>query len=457
MAELLSIKNQSDFPINKTNEEHIVLTKNEDLYIEKLETISEGIIEDAVTEAVTFFDSIIEDAVTSIIDYINTDPDIPEFTPDTELNFNNFTGEGTETNPYQIWNDIMFKNFRDKVNAGAADTTNTIYFKQMKDIKITVADNEYWRPVGLYVNYAVYNDGTTQHSFTYGTSNCNLQYDGNEHNFTFKLNKSINNEYLFYCFELDKTYTYNDNCYFQFMYPSSIISIFNNSNIIIKNTKFYNCNIDFVETNNLYNLYLNIINSKSITNMHLYNLKVNMILNTGFTMQLISCNQNIENCNIENIKINANKPTSLILLYSSQSIKNIRTDGFVIVGANAILFENRQFTLLSAENNIEVINNYATIKTDTGIKLLVASNIKKANNYGNISIFNNRTSYINVWMTFCSTTNPVLNCINLGHWVGNVSSSVTLKTGCKNDTLNFDPLVDIGSNNYGSFEKVVIT
>ena len=36
MAELLSIKNQSDFPINKTNEEHIVLTKNEDLYIEKL-------------------------------------------------------------------------------------------------------------------------------------------------------------------------------------------------------------------------------------------------------------------------------------------------------------------------------------------------------------------------------------------------------------------------------------
>lgn len=442
MAELLSIKNQSDFPINKTNEEHIVLTKNEDLYIEKLETISEGIIEDAVTEAVTV-----------IIDYINTDPDIPEFTPDTELNFNNFTGEGTETNPYQIWNDIMFKNFRDKVNAGAADTTDTIYFKQMKDIKITVADNEYWRPVGLYINNAVYVDGTTQHNFTYGTSNCNLQYDGNEHNFTFKLNKSINNEYIFYIFELDKTYTYNDNCYFQFMYPSSIISIFNNSNIIIKNTKFYNCNIDFeidFEAGDADFLYGNIINSKSITNMHLYNLKVNMILHTGFIMQLIFCEQNIENCNIENIKINTNKPTTFVLLYSSQSIKNIRADGFVFGNYS-------QFTLLSAENNIEVINNYATIKTDFGIKLLVASNIKKANNYGNISIFNNAISTGNIWMTFCTTTNPVLNCINLGHWVGNVLSSVTLEMGCKNDTLNFDPSVDIGSNNYGSFEKVVIT
>lgn len=440
MAELLSIKNQSDFPINKTNEEHIVLTKNEDLYIEKLETISEGIIEDAVP---------------LIIDYINTDPDIPEFTPDTELNFNNFTGEGTETNPYQIWNDIMFKNFRDKVNAGAADTTNTIYFKQMKDIKITVADNEYWRPVGLYVN-AVYDDGTTQHNFTYGTGKCNLQYDGNEHNFTFKLNKSINNEYLFYYFELDKTYTYNDNCSFRFTYPSSIISIFNNSNIIIKNTKFYNCNIDFDETNgsyNLgsYNLYLNIINSKSITNMHLYNLKVNIILHTGYTtVGLISCNQNIENCNIENIKINTNKPTTFILLYSYQSIKNIRTDGFVF-GNNA------EFTLLNAWNNIEVINNYATIKTDFGIKLLAAINIKKANNYGNMSVFNNTTSTGSMWMTFCSTTNPVLNCINLGHWVGNVLSSVTLKTGCKDDILDFNPSVDIGSNNYGSFETVVIT
>lgn len=442
MAELLSIKNQSDFPINKTNEEHIVLTKNEDLYIEKLETISEGIIEDAVTEAVT-------EAVTVIIDYINTDPDIPEFTPDTELNFNNFTGEGTETNPYQIWNDIMFKNFRDKVNAGAADTIDTIYFKQMKDIKITVADNEYWRPVGLYVYDVVYDDGTTQHSFTYGTSNCNLQYDGNEHNFTFKLNKSINNEYLFYCFELDKTYTYNDNCYFEFMCPSSIISIFNNSNIIIKNTKFYNCNIDFVETTNS-NLYVDvIIYSKSITNMHLYNLKVNMILQTDYVMELISCDQNIENCNIENIKININNPTNLILLYSSESIKNIRIDGFIF-GNNA------QFTLLDAEN-IEVINNYATIKTDFGIKLLGASNIKKANNYGNISIFNNTTSTGNIWMTFCGTNNPVLNCINLGHWVGNVLSSVTLKMECKNDTLNFDPSVDIGSNNYGSFETVVIT
>jgi len=436
MAELLSIKNQSDFPINKTNEEHIVLTKNEDLYIEKLETISEGIIEDAVP---------------LIIDYINTDPDIPEFTPDTELNFNNFTGEGTETNPYQIWNDIMFKNFRDKVNAGAADTTETIYFKQMKDIKITVADNEYWRPVGLYVNNAVYNDGTTQHSFTYGTSNCNLQYDGNEHNFTFKLNKSINKEYLFYYFELDKTYTYNDNCSFEFRNPSSIISIFNNSNIIIKNTKFYNCNIDFVETNSLYNLYFyGIIKSKSITNMHLYNLKVNMILFTGMSMQLISCNQNIENCNIENIKINTNKPTTFILLYSYQSIKNIRTDGFVFVN-------NAQFILLNAANNIEVINNYATIKTGFGITLLAASNIKKANNYGNMSVFNNTTSTGNIWMTFCNTNNPVLNCINLGHWVGNVLSNVTLKTGCKNDILDFNPSVDIGSNNYGSFEKVVIT
>lgn len=444
MAELLSIKNQSDFPINKTNEEHIVLTKNEDLYIEKLETISEGIIEDAVTEAVT-------EAVTVIIDYINTDPDIPEFTPDTELNFNNFTGEGTETNPYQIWNDIMFKNFRDKVNAGAADTIDTIYFKQMKDIKITVADNEYWRPVGLYVNNAVYDDGTTQHSFTYGTSNCNLQYDGNEHNFTFKLNKSINNEYLFYYFELDKTYTYNDNCYFEFMDPSSIISIFHNSNIIIKNIKFYNCNIDFVDVDNSSPFHEGlIINSKSITNMYLYNLKVNMILQTDYVIPLIFCNQNIENCNIENIKINTNNPTNLILLYSFQSIKNIRTDGFVF-GNNA------QFTLLDAEN-IEVINNYATIKTDFGIQLLVASsNIKKANNYGNISIFNNSTSTGDIWMTFCSTPNPVLNCINLGHWVGNVSSSVTLKMGCKNDTLNFDPSVDIGSNNYGSFEEVVIT
>ena len=384
-------------------------------------------------------------------------PNIPEFTPDTELNFNNFTGEGTETNPYQIWNDIMFKNFRDKVNAGAADTIDTIYFKQMKDIKITVADNEYWRPVGLYVDDAVYDDGTTQHSFTYGTSNCNLQYDGNEHNFTFKLNKSINKEYIFYCFELDKTYTYNDNCYFEFTDPSSIISIFNNSNIIIKNTKFYNCNIDFVDDfvddfveTYSYNLYLNIINSKSITNMYLYNLEVNMILPTGFTMQLISCNQNIENCNIENIKINTNKPTTLILLYSSQSIKNIRTDGFV--------FGNyAQVTLLNAANNIEVINNYATIKTDFGIKLLEASNIKKANNYGNISVFNNTTSTGTIWMIFCSTNNPVLNCINLGHWVGNVLSSVTLKMGCKNDTLNFNPSVDIDSNNYGSFEKVVIT
>ena len=74
-----------------------------------------------------------------------------------------------------------------------------------------------------------------------------------------------------------------------------------------------------------------------------------------------------------------------------------------------------------------------------------------------MSIFNNTTSTGTIWMIFCSTNNPVLNCINLGHWVGNVLSSVTLKMGCKNDILDFNPSVDIGSNNYGSFEKVVIT
>lgn len=162
MAERLDIVSQSNFPTNKSNTVEIVTTTKK-----KVTTASASDIATLVTPAISNLDiatqtnfpiqesdaqsdfiittdggvnNVTAEAAAALVaSYIPTggggDPHEPDFTEDYSTNysdFSNFTGSGTEADPYQIWNEKMFLNARFKVNNGGLSSAT--YFKQMRDI-----------------------------------------------------------------------------------------------------------------------------------------------------------------------------------------------------------------------------------------------------------------------------------------------------------------------------------
>ncbi|MBR2239796.1 MAG: hypothetical protein IJ890_00135 [Clostridia bacterium] len=161
MAERLDIVSQSNFPTNKSNTVEIVTTTKK-----KVTTASASDIATLVTPAISNLDiatqtnfpiqssdaqsdfiittdggvnNVTAEAAAGLISsYIPTgggDPHKPDFTADYSTNysdFSNFTGSGTEADPYQIWDEEMFLNARFKVNNGGLSSAT--YFKQMRDI-----------------------------------------------------------------------------------------------------------------------------------------------------------------------------------------------------------------------------------------------------------------------------------------------------------------------------------
>lgn len=161
MAERLDIVSQSNFPTNKSNTVEIVTTTKK-----KVTTASASDIAELVTPAISNLDiatqtnfpiqesdaqsdfiittdggvsNVTAEAAAGLISsYIPTgggDPHKPDFTADYSENysdFSNFTGSGTEADPYQIWDEEMFLNMRFKVNNNGLNSET--YFKQMRDI-----------------------------------------------------------------------------------------------------------------------------------------------------------------------------------------------------------------------------------------------------------------------------------------------------------------------------------
>ena len=211
MAERLDIVSQSNFPTNKGNTVEIVTTTKK-----KVTTASASDIASMVTPSITNLDiatqtnfpiqesdaqsdfiittdggvnNVTAEAAAGLISsYIPTgggDPHEPDFTEDYSTNysdFSNFTGSGTEADPYQIWNEKMLLNARFKVNnGGLSDAT---YFKQMRDIV--------WQFDGIGFGYEVsyYDANDEKHQygdlleggydyFYYDGGNCTLIINNN--------------------------------------------------------------------------------------------------------------------------------------------------------------------------------------------------------------------------------------------------------------------------------------
>ncbi len=70
--------------------------------------------------------------------------EITTFICDDELNFNNFTGKGMQTDPYLIENEDHLRCLAKKVNLGA--DTRALYFSQTSDIDVSSGGN--WVPIG---------------------------------------------------------------------------------------------------------------------------------------------------------------------------------------------------------------------------------------------------------------------------------------------------------------------
>lgn len=203
MAERLDIVSQSNFPTNKSNTVEIVTTTKK-----KVTTASASDIATLVTPAISNLDiatqtnfpiqesdaqsdfiittdggvsNVTAEAAAGLISsYIPTgggDPHEPDFTEDYSTNysdFSNFTGSGTEADPYQIWNEKMFLNARFKVNNGGL--SQSTYFKQMRDI-VWQFDGYGW---GTYAGVYIYTeDYSSMDTFSYGTEDYKyINYNG---------------------------------------------------------------------------------------------------------------------------------------------------------------------------------------------------------------------------------------------------------------------------------------
>lgn len=209
MAERLDIVSQSNFPTNKSNTVEIVTTTKK-----KVTTASASDIATLVTPAISNLDiatqtnfpiqssdaqsdfiittdggvnNVTAEAAAGLISsYIPTgggDPHEPEFTEDYSTNysdFSNFTGSGTEADPYQIWNEKMFLNARFKVNnGGLSDAT---YFKQMRDIDWHFDGIGFCMTAGTFYIYDTNNTDLLDTAF-YGSSTAfqYFNYEGGLH------------------------------------------------------------------------------------------------------------------------------------------------------------------------------------------------------------------------------------------------------------------------------------
>ena len=226
MAERLDIVSQSNFPTNKGNTVEIVTTTKK-----KVTTASASDIATLVTPAISNLDIATqtnfpiqesdaqsdfiittdgdvynvtaEDAAALVASYIPTggggDPHEPDFTEDYSTNysdFSNFTGSGTEADPYQIWNEKMFLNARFKVNNGGLSSAT--YFKQMRDIDWHF-DGIGW---GMYISHIYVNNTDDTEiiadlNYGDGTAASKLNYDGGGYTLTVQFdNFTFNDDWI---------------------------------------------------------------------------------------------------------------------------------------------------------------------------------------------------------------------------------------------------------------------
>lgn len=401
MAERLDIVSQSNFPTNKSNTVEIVTTTKK-----KVTTASASDIAELVTPAISNLDiatqtnfpiqssdaqsdfiittdggvsNVTAEAAAGLISsYIPTgggDPHKPDFTADYSENysdFSNFTGSGTEADPYQIWDEEMFLNARFKVNNGGLSSAT--YFKQMRDIdwqfdgygigsKILYSYDEtiYRYGVDSVINYLHY-DG------------CNCVINIFTNNFEYKnsffeslvnaptgslASASIPTLYMY----ILAGYSL-ENIKIDFkgkIYAKSDLTKLMRLNVLQNygsTGKYFEIsNIEIVSTNNKLDLYIlfpndydveqciiknidvdlgsgtcGLVYAKNITNCIIENVKAKVDFNFGF----IYCSKVINNLTLNNIDLRSSKGT---IIYAYQSIQNLYCNNIIIRSNKIALFK----------------------------------------------------------------------------------------------------------------------
>lgn len=419
MAERLDIVSQSNFPTNKSNTVEIVTTTKK-----KVTTASASDIATLVTPAISNLDIATQtnfpiqssDAQSDFIittdggvnnvtaaaaaglisSYIPTgggDPHEPDFTEDYSTNysdFSNFTGSGTEADPYQIWNEKMLLNARFKVNnGGLSDAT---YFKQMRDIV--------WQFDGIGFGYYVsYYDANDEHHeygnlleggydyFYYDGSNCTLIINNNGFIYS--------NDFIDDYFDLDAgtfasgSYKTNE---FYFFYSrelknlrvrftgTPLRSTMSMDNSLFKSTyrgKILNVHIEDLRVNNSYDnteLYNPLavlesgtaegIDNCSITNSIIY---ISDAYYVSFMYSTLSyeidsevpvypdMKAGIQNCTIDNSKlITKATNTYAFVQINSGNIENCNVNNVTIEGSSNIKFYEATNLIQCSINNFNV-------------------------------------------------------------------------------------------------------
>lgn len=401
MAERLDIVSQSNFPTNKSNTVEIVTTTKK-----KVTTASASDIATLVTPAISNLDIATqtnfpiqssdaqsdfiittdgdvynvtaEDAAGLISSYIPTgggDPHKPDFTADYSTNysdFSNFTGSGTEADPYQIWDEEMFLNARFKVNKGGLSSAT--YFKQMRDI------NWHFDGIGwaMYINHIyVYNTDNTEviaeETYGIGTSQGYSNYDGDNHTLTVLLDGFV--------------YTED--------FLLSLINFTGEHGNITNSTSssYFSFNFEFIRARNIKNLTFTVKNQISVTpaNLYLYislfsfidrfenvivkDITWGVIPNVSFEHIIIQTNSYGTLSNSQFLNISITKYTELKVLRITASIDNLLIENCRFLAAtNYITY----YTYNSNINNLHINNCKinAPSSTDAVVK---AKNLSNSN------------------------------------------------------------------------------
>lgn len=303
MAERLDIVSQSNFPTNKSNTVEIVTTTKK-----KVTTASASDIATLVTPAISNLDiatqtnfpiqesdaqsdfiittdggvnNVTAEAAAGLISsYIPTggsDPHEPDFTEDYSTNysdFSNFTGSGTEADPYQIWNEKMFLNARFKVNNGGI-TANT-YFRVMRDFVWQFDGLGFGTFLDTFTIYDANNQSLGTANYGASTYQSKLFFDGG--NCTITIN---NNGFVFNDAFIANTLGITE--YDHFSTTQAYILLFN-----CKTVK--NLNLNFTGSP------LTTDNNRGWRTL---------IIGAWITYQLYG--SSVDNCKVENLKLNSKK------------------------------------------------------------------------------------------------------------------------------------------------------
>lgn len=436
MAERLDIVSQSNFPTNKSNTVEIVTTTKK-----KVTTASASDIATLVTPAISNLDiatqtnfpiqesdaqsdfiittdggvnNVTAEAAASLVaSYIPTggggDPHEPDFTEDYSTNysdFSNFTGSGTEADPYQIWNEKMFLNARFKVNnGGLSDAT---YFKQMRDI-VWQFDGIGW---GMHINNIyIYNTENTeiisQTSYGVSTSAQYINYNGNNHKLIVQYDNFVyNNDFIDaivnYTDPHGNITTSNSMNIFSFSLYLFNVNILNNLELIVTgqctnqlstiyyNIIFINTKINNVIINNLYYEYSNNFNLEAlirsyssscvVDNIKFFNVNINSGGRLGyvyyFNISSDSSNIVIENCFSDTIT------------YISKPNHNKNIDNLYINNCNFLLTSNTGSALIECNtiNNCTIENSQFYGNSSYNKVILIKANYINRNNLRNLYI-----------------------------------------------------------------------